>query len=168
MRRITSPVRRAAIAAALLPILWACGSGDPAAVVVPTPRVFTVMQADGQGLPAHRPCPAPVEGMITGTAFVEGELILYPERTFTWRYTIEQYATAGETEEAWVEPILVRGTYLLHGDSLRLAPEAGAAREALVVEEILELTEALPCHFDVEGHVPHQARLRLQEQDPGD
>ena len=162
MRRIAISGRRAALLAALalVPALWACESqiSDPS---VPRPRVYRVAMADGQLLPAHRECPAPVEGMITGTHFVEGELILYPERTFTWRYTIQQYAALQGMQQAWVEPVTVQGTYIVRGDSLHLMEGAIASRKGQMVGERLALGETVPCHYPVEGQEQHVAQLEL-------
>ena len=145
----------------LIPALWACESqlSEPAG---PPARLFRVTQADDQILPAHQECPAPVEGMVTGAHFVEGELILYPERTFTWRYTIEQYAAMEGIEQAWVEPITIQGTYEVRGHTLEMVTD-GISRKGRLDGDAIELAESVPCHFPVDGYTPERVVLALTE-----
>lgn len=151
----------------LIPLLWACDGrvADPEPLRT---RIFLVARADGQTLPAQRSCPAPQEGMDAGARFVEGELVLYPQQTYTWRYTIEQYMTAQENEQVWTQPVTVQGTYALRGDSLDLATAAGDTRKGRIIGDIVELSEAVPCRFAEEGETPHQAALHLTEVEPAD
>ena len=152
-------------ALALIPALWACDSR----VAEPTTgsaRLFRVTQADDQLLPAHQECPAPVAGMVTGAHFVEGELILYPERTFTWRYTIQQYAAMEGIEQAWVEPIALQGTYDLHGSTLDLLTDGTVSRTARMQGDAIRLAESVPCHFPVDGHTPVRVLRDLTEIRP--
>lgn len=159
-------MRRFAVAAlAVLPGLWACDR-QIAAPSAGATRIFRVAEADGQLLPAHHPCPAPEEGVVAGADFVEGELVLYPQRTFTWRYTIRQYAAAEGTQEDWLEPVLVQGTYTIHDDSLALSAPAAPPRAGRIDGDVVELSETVPCRFAVAGDTPHRAALHLTEVEP--
>lgn len=164
VHRFATVGRGAALAAALvLPVaLAACES--PATVPSPQPRVFRVAEADDQRLPAHHACPAPNEGMITGTHFIEGELTLYPESLFTWRYTIEQYVTRNGEEQVWVEPFAVTGSYVLRGDSLDLLTGDDVARTGRVRGDVVELAEVIPCRFLLGADALHETELYLTEE----
>jgi hypothetical protein len=153
--------RPAAFVALCLLALSACAD-VPTAIDIRT-RVFRVTQADGQVLPAHHPCAAPMAGMVTGARFLEGELTLYPQRAFTWRYSVQQYAFAGENQEAWTVPVHVQGTYALLGDALELTTSSGTVRGGRVSGDAVELVEALPCPYSAEGESPHLAQLDLSE-----
>lgn len=152
-------------ALALIPALWACES-QLSGPTGPSARLFRVTQADDQLLPAHQECPAPVNGMVTGAHFVEGELILYPERTFTWRYTIQQYAAMEGIEQAWVEPITIHGTYVVRGHTLDLVTDADVSRKGRMDGDLIELAESVPCHFPVDGYTPERVLLALREIRP--
>ena len=161
---MTGRVARTA-ALVLIPVLWACESRLAEPVVAHT-RLFRVTQVDDQLLPAHQECPAPVNGMVTGAHFVEGELILYPERTFTWRYTIQQYAAMEGVQQAWVEPVTLQGTYDVRGDTLDLITGAAVRRTGRLDGSAIELTESVPCHFPVDGYTPESVLLALTEIRP--
>ena len=164
MRCIAAIGRRPAILAALALVLpvGACDT-QPVAPATAETRLFRVTQADDQLLPSHRACPAPVDGMVTGTHFVEGELILYPERTFTWRYTIQQYASMQGMQQAWVEPATVQGTYEVDGDALTLFTGATAERTGRIHGDVIGLSESVPCHFVVDGYTHHSVELDLRQ-----
>lgn len=154
-------LRPLALSALCLLALGACAD-QPTAVEIRT-RVFRVTQADGQLLPAHHLCAAPMEGMVTGARFIEGELTLYPEQAFTWRYTVQQYASAGGSQESWLEPVHVHGTYALEGDALELTTASQTPRTGRISGDAVELFEPLPCPYEVEGVAPHVAELDLSE-----
>ena len=156
-------VRMAALV--FIPVVSAC-EPQLAEPSVAHARLFRVTHVDDQILPAHQECPAPVNGMVTGTHFVEGELILYPERTFTWRYTIQQYAIMEGIQQAWVEPVTLEGTYVVRGDTLDLLTGAVVSRTGRIDGAVIELAEAVPCHFPVDGHTPERVRLALTEIRP--
>ncbi|HUG40184.1 MAG TPA: hypothetical protein VMM12_06860 [Longimicrobiales bacterium] len=151
----------------LLPALWACDSQ----VAEPAPlrtRIFLVASADGQPLPAQHDCPAPQEGMVAGARFVEGELVLYPQQNYTWRYTIQQYMTVGGSEQVWEEPVTIQGTYALRGDSLDLVLPDDGTRTGRISGDVVELSEYVPCPFGEVDGTPHSAALQLAEVDAAD
>ncbi len=129
-------------------------------------RVFRVAEADQQSLPAHQSCPAPSAGMTTGTYFVEGELTLYPETAFSWRYTIEQYVLRDGDEQVWVQSFDVTGTYALRGDAIDLMTPGAATRTGRLAGDVVELREAVPCRFPVgEDAVQETALYRVRSDD---
>jgi hypothetical protein len=154
--------RRAARAAAVALLAFAGACESPAAAGPLQTRLFKVAQVDDQLLPAHHECPAPVEGMLTGTHFVEGELTLYPEHVFSWRYTYQQYVSHDGIDEAWIEPVLVTGSYTLRGDSLHLTA-GDVVREGRISGDIVELSETIPCRYPAGGDVTHEAEVFLTE-----
>lgn len=153
-------VQGTAVLAALL-VLAACGDSDPVAPP-PETRVYAVVLADEQALPAQRECPAPEPGTVTGTRFLEGDLTLFPEGTFRWRYTIEHYEGSQRGEQAWVARVSVVGAYVIRGQNLELHDSRDDAdpRMGRIEAGSVEITEALPCH-SAAGESSHHADLYL-------
>lgn len=164
VNRFTSRGPTATPVVALALALAAGGCESPAAAVAPQARVFTVAEADQQRLPAHHDCPAPADGMSSGTLFLEGELTLYPESAFSWRYTIQQYVTREGSQQEWLEPFHVTGTYAQRGDALELISGEGVIRTGRITGDVVELAESVPCRLRVEGAVLHQTTLYLTEE----
>lgn len=164
MHRIDiQPLRRGPLAA--LVFLLAVGACDtPATPPSVQARVFRVAEADNQTLPAHQSCPATADGMTTGTYFVEGELTLYPETAFSWRFTIEQYVIRNGDEQVWVQPFDVTGTYAVRGDSIDLMTPDGPTRAGRLVGGAVELSEVVPCRFPVGEDAVHETALYLTEE----
>lgn len=155
----------AIVAFCLLALASACGEQATAPEI--RTRIFRVTSADGQALPAHHVCPAPAQGVATGSHFVEGELALYPGGSFTWRYTLRQYVATDGGEEAWVEPTLVRGSYTVQAAALALTPDQGASRSGRLTGARLELAEPIRCPYAATAQDFHLAELHLAEAREG-
>lgn len=143
-------------------VLVACGDSAPLSPE-PETRVYAVVMADEQTLPATHECPAPEPDMVTGTRFVEGDLTLFAEGAFRWRYTIEHYVTSAGEEQTAVERVSLVGSYSVSGDRLQLEPSRPglATRTGRILPGGVELTEAMSCHFPASGEAVHQTDLYL-------
>ncbi|HSH46139.1 MAG TPA: hypothetical protein VK966_09800 [Longimicrobiales bacterium] len=142
-------------------VLGACGDSTSLAPETGT-RIYAVVLADQEALPATRECSVGDE-VVAGTRFLEGELTLFPEGAFHWRYDVEFYTETPGSTHSERETVSVTGTFAVRGDTLELRSGAADAptRTGVLQADGVVLTEPLPCP-QASGSV-HEADLYLTE-----